>query len=324
MLVTGANGFLGSHVTQALRERGEDVRALVRRDAPFLGAMHVEQAIGDLDDDASLRRACRGARSLVHCAAVRGNGTKRVLEQRRVNVEGTARLYRAAHDHGLERIVHVSSMSTLGAEREPRTRSETDACNVRHLDLSYVETKLEAEERARSAAWAGMPVVIVNPAWLVGPRLDGCTGTVAREARARKRWVQSGGISMADVDDVSRGILAALDRGRAGERYLLGGHNLTWREVHERLARALAVEAPSITMPVWTSRMLESAARVARATRLTRTKWPPEDFRVHGWYLWADSSKAQSELGYAIRPLDEMIRRMLGLAVREAGPNRAA
>jgi dihydroflavonol-4-reductase len=245
---------------------------------------------------------------------VRGNGTRRVLEQRRINVEGTARLYRAAHDHGLERIVHVSSMSTLGAEREPRARDEQQACNVRHLDLSYVETKLESEERARSAAWAGMPVVIVNPAWLVGPRLDGRVGTIASGARAKKRFIQAGGISMADVDDVSRGILAALDRGRTGERYLLGGHNLTWLEVHALLARELELDEPTTVMPVWTSRMLEGAARIARLTHLTRTKWPPEEFRVHGWYLRADSSKAERELGYAIRPVDEMVRRMLGVA----------
>src|SRR6266850_5915460 len=120
VLVTGAAGFLGSHVVAVLRSNGDEVRALVRpgRPRPWIEALGAEIAEGDLLDEGSLRQACRGIDALVHCAAQRGNWSRRLREQRQTNVEGTARLYRAAHDHHLSRIVHVSTIATLGGDRE--------------------------------------------------------------------------------------------------------------------------------------------------------------------------------------------------------------
>jgi dihydroflavonol-4-reductase len=288
------------------------VRGLARpgRDASALAAAGAEVATGDLLDDASLRRATRGMEGLVHCAARRGNWSREVAEQRAVNVEGTARLYRAAHDHGLARIVHVSTVGTLGANRDGKLLDESCRCNIRHLDLPYVESKLEAEERALSAAWAGMPVVVVNPGHLAGPRLDGrASSAVAKLAAGRMRWVPSGGITVGDVEDVAQTTITALERGRVGERYVLGGHNLELVAFYAALARAMGVRPPRIVVPRIAARVLALGAGVVDAVGLSRPPWAPEVFRSWGWYLYADCGKAVRELDHRIRPLEEIARR---------------
>jgi dihydroflavonol-4-reductase len=311
VLVTGAGGFLGAHVVARLCMEGRPVRALVRpeRPRPFLEKMGAEVAVGDLGDEKSLRSACRGATAIVHCAGVRSTGARRATEQRLTNVEGTARLFRAAQDHGVERIVHVSTAAVLGADREGVPRDETSPCNLRALAIPYVESKLEAEERALSAAWGGMPVVVVNPAWLVGPRLDGRPPTIVVQVEAGLSWVAPGGISVADVEDATLGVVAALDRGRVGERYLLGGHNLPRREVYAAVARALGRPAKLRTIPAWWNAVMERATTLADVVRLARAPWTPDAFRTHGLWMYADSSKAARELGYRIRPFEETVER---------------
>ncbi len=315
VLVTGATGFLGSHVVAALRSGGHTVRALVRPGSArtWIEGAGTEIVQGDLLDEPSLRQACRDVEALVHCAALRGSSARRRREQRQTNVEGTARLYRAAHDHHLARIVHVSTLSTLGADRRGTPRDESGVCDLAALRISYVDTKFEGEERARAAAWAGMPVVIVNPGHLAGPRLDGRVPTpVARLARGRVRWVPAGGVSIADVEDVAQAIVAALQQGRVGERYALGGHNVEHLQFHAALAREMGVEPPSFAVPASVAWMLARGASVLDQLRLSRTRFAPEVFRAWGWYVYADSSKAQRELGYRIRPFEEIVKRTVG------------
>jgi dihydroflavonol-4-reductase len=313
ILVTGATGFLGSHVAAVLRARGLPVRALVRAGTPraFLEARGVEIAEGDLGDEKSLRQACRGVASLVHCAALRSHWSRRDHEQRHVNVEGTARLYRAAHDHALARIVHVSTIATLGATRDGGLLDESALCNTRHLHLSYVDTKVESEERAKAAAWGGMPVVIVNPSFLVGPRYDGRIPTaVARVQKGGVRWVMTGGVSVADVEDVALGVVAALEKGRAGERYVLAGHNIDWREFYTRLAREMGAAGSTRVIPPFAAALMAHVTGALDVVGLSRPPWTPEVFRAAGWFAFADSSKAKRELGYAIRPIEATLRRL--------------
>jgi len=317
VLVTGAAGFLGSHVVSTLRSRGEEVRALVRPGRPraWVEATGAEIVEGDLLDEKSLRQACRGVDAVVHCAALRGNRSRRRREQRQTNVEGTARLYRAAHDHHVSRIVHVSTIATLGADRVGVPRNEESAGNLVGIGLPYVDSKRESEERALSAAWAGMPVVILNPAHLAGPRLDGrVPSPVARLARRRMRFVPCGGVSVADVEDVARSTADALVRGRVGERYLLGGHNLEHKEFYAALARGMSLPPPVFRVPPFVARALALATGVLDLARLSRPPFSPEVFRAWGWYLYADSSKAERELGYQIRPLEEIVARTIGKA----------
>jgi dihydroflavonol-4-reductase len=312
VLVSGAGGFLGSHAVALLRAQGTPVRAMLRPGSkrPWLEQEGVELVEADLRDERSLRRACRGVRALLHCAAHRGLWSKFDREQRQVNVEGTAALLRAGHAHGLERIVHVSTTAAVGATRAPVVLDERASWNLYPLRIQYVSSKHEAEQRALSAAWAGMPVVVVNPGALLGPRLSGKPSSMlARIQSGALSWVPPGGTSVCDVEDVARGCIAALERGRAGERYILGGHNLSWEELYAGLARCLGVRPPARRVPRSALRPLALAASALDLARLARPPWTPEIFRTWGWYTFVDSSKAKQELGYAIRPLEELLSR---------------
>lgn len=314
VIVTGSTGFLGSHVVRALHAKGHDVRALVRAGRP---RQHIEGLAeiveGDVLDEASLRSACRGAAGLVHCAARTGYWSAQNELQRAINVEGTAKLLRAAHAAQVGRIVHVSSIATIGCTPidAPRELDETHTWNPRSLRIHYVTTKKESEERALAAAWAGMNVVVVNPCMLVGPRLDGKppSAIVMRLLRGQTRWIPPGGTSVADVQDVAEGCVLALERGTKGERYILGGHNVGWDELYGALATALGVEAPKKRLTLGTLRALEIATLALDVVHASRPPWTPELFRAMRWCAFVDSSKARRELGYATRPFPDVIAR---------------
>lgn len=314
VLVTGANGFLGSHVVGRLLARGHTVRAMVRDGRPraHLEAEGVEVVAADLLDESTLPRACRGAEGLVHCAARTGFWSRQNEVQRRTIVEGGSALYRAAHGAKLRRIVHVSSIAAVGATRAPLPLDEDAPWTGHLLRVHYVNCKREAEERVFSAAQRGMPIVVVNPTMLAGPRLDGRppSYTVRQIARGKTHWVPHGGTSLADVEDVAEGVALALERGRTCERYVLGGHDLTWRELYTGIARELGVRRTFRTVPAAAARALAGGAALLDLARLSRPPWTPELLRSWGWYAFARSDKAVRELGYRIRPLDDVLRRM--------------
>lgn len=314
VLVTGANGFLGAHVVARLLAHGHTVRAMVRegRARAHVEASGVELVAADLLDESSLRRACRGADGMVHCAARMGFWSRQNEVQRWTIVEGSSALYRAAHAAQMERMVHVSSIAAVGATRDPRPLDDDAPWTGRALRVHYVDCKREAEERVLSAARRGMPIAVVNPTMLAGPRLDGRPPSylVRRIALRRARWVPRGGTSVADVEDVAEGIVLALERARPGQRYVLGGHDLAWRELYDAVARELGAPQRFRTIPAGAARSLAVGAALLDVLRLSRPPWTPEILRSWGWYTFARSDKAVRELGYRIRPLDEVIRRM--------------
>ncbi len=315
ILVTGAGGFLGSHVARALIGRGHAVRALVRKGRPTaaIDGLGIEQVEGDLTDEPSLGRACRDVEGLIHCAARMGYWSGQNELQRAVNVEGTSALLRAAHRAKVGRIVHVSSIATVGFSRDGTALDETHVWTPRALKINYVTTKHESEERAFAAAWAGMDVVVVNPCMITGPRFDGRapSGLLVNTAQGRTRWMPPGGMSLADIADVAEGCVLAFERGTKGERYILGGHNVAWKALHEEVARIAGVAPPHRNVPVFAARTLELGARMLDVVHLSRPPWTPEIFRTWGLYGFVDSKKAREKLGYTFRPLDETIRRAI-------------
>jgi len=313
VLVTGATGFLGGHVADRLLARGHTVRALLRpgRAAESLVARGVETCVGDLSDERSLKAACRDVDGLVHCAERVGGGSRQEGEQHRINVEGSSALYRAARKVRTARIVHVSSAATVGCNKDGAVLDETTPWVGRDRPkLHYVTTKRESEERALAAASAGLPILAVNPAVTIGPGLDlgSAQGPVA-SALAGARRVPKGGGSVSDVADVTEGIVLALEQGRVGERYILGGHNLTWRELSEAARRQAGRAGRVREYPNALGRALASGMTVLDAARLARPSLAPERFRAWGWFTFVDSSKAQRELGYTVRPLAEILAR---------------
>ena len=320
VLVTGATGFLGQHVVAELLRRGETVRALVRPGRPgrgreWLAAQAVEQAEGDLLDAASLKRACSGAGALVHCAGHMGLWSRANAEQRAVNVEGTAALLRAATGAKLARIVHVSTVAAVALRRDRSVADEGAHWNGASSGIAYARSKKEGEDRAFAAARGKVPVVVVNPGMLLGPRLDGGPpgSLVRRIAAGRARWAPAGGVSVTDVEDVARAIVEALARGRTNERYLLAGHNLSLRELYAALATAAGQPPPRGEIPAALRHLLAPAAGALALVGLDRPQWAAERYRLWGIYGWFDSSRAERELGYRVRPLDEIVARAVAL-----------
>lgn len=316
VLVTGAGGFLGSHVARELLARGHTVRALVRPARPraALDGLAVEIAEGDLFDEHSLARAVYGVDGIVHCAARMGYWSRQNDLQRRTLIEGSSALWRAAARR-VPRIVHVSSIAAVGATREPRALDEHEPWSGALRDVAYVHGKRESEERALAASRGGVPITVVNPGAICGPRRDRPAepSRLARRIAAREvRWVPRGGVSLVDVEDCAFGVAQALERGAIGERYLLGGHNLTWREHYAALARLLGVPPPRLDVPPLAARALAAGAGALDLLRLSRPPWTREVFSSWGWYAFANSEKARQQLGHRVRSLEETLARSAG------------
>ncbi len=313
VLVTGATGFLGAHIVHALLGEGHSVRALVHSERPVahLKLEGVELVQGDLHDDRSLKNACRAMDAVIHAAARLGFWSRQDAEQRRTNVEGTSALLRAAAKQGLSRIVHISSVAAVGASLSGEILDESAPWQKHYGDVHYALSKRQAEERALVAAGHGAPIIVVNPSALFGPRLDrpGPTGMAAAQLAGRTGRVPPGGVSVADVEDVARAIVAALDQGRTGERYILAGHNLSFESLQRELHELLGGPPPRRVTSRSTLRVLHLGASLLDNLRLSRPRWAPELFLAGAFDAWYSSAKAQSELGYNIRPLRDILLR---------------
>lgn len=313
-LLTGATGYLGGHVLHALQDRGHDVRALVRgeRHRSWLEERSVDVVEGDLRDYATLRRACHGAEGIVHCAAMVAYWSRVNAEQRQINVEGTSNLLRAAGRAGARRIVHVSSIAAVGCTRDGRAVDEDEPWDLAvQPRVHYLWTKRESEERAFAAARGGLPITIVNPTTMIGPRAQdgrptGHLGAVLAGDRSRPL---PGGSSVAYVADTARSIVAALEDGPVNERTILGGANATWRELRASLARALDRPPPAAPRPAALGGALAHAASALELLHLGRPRHAADLYRSWGWYSCATSDKAARLLGHPTGSLDEVVAR---------------
>jgi dihydroflavonol-4-reductase len=319
VLVTGAGGYLGGHVVRALTEAGHEPRALVRREdqVSALEAMGARVFMGGLFDEQSLHRAARGADGLIHCAARMGYWSKQDAEQRRVNVDGTAAVLRVAHRRAVARVVHVSSIVAVGMRRDRTPMTEDEPwVGLARPKAMYVSSKREGEERALAAARSGLPLTVVNPGALFGPRADGRTrgGLVAGILRGDRGRVQPGGSTVADVRDVAVGCVLALEKGAVGRRYLLGDTNVSWCEFATAIASRAGLPFPKGEYPPALGAVLARGAGVLDALGLSRPPWAPERYRFWGWTTYADNSRAREELGYAPGGLEALVERVAARA----------
>lgn len=254
-LVTGATGFVGSAVARAALARGHRVRVLARpgSDRGNLAGLDVEIAEGDLGDPASLARAATGCRFVLHVAADYRIWVPDPAAMLRANVDGTVALLRAAHAAGAERIVHCSSVAALGLTQDGTPADETTPVSEDTVIGIYKKSKYRAEQAVLALVRdEAMPVVIVNPAAPVGPRdiKPTPTGRMIADAAARRipAYIDTG-MCVVHVDDVAEGHLLALERGRIGERYILGAENLSLRDLLALVAHAVGHPPPSIRLP---------------------------------------------------------------------------
>jgi dihydroflavonol-4-reductase len=308
-LVTGANGFVGANVVRALLAHGEEVRAFVRpgSDRRSLADLPVELAEGDLRDADSVRRAVAGCARVFHVGADYRLWARDPQELYDSNVKGTVHVLDACRALGVERVVHTSTVGTIGLSASPAPCDEATPLAPGQVSGHYKRSKLDAERAALSYAEGGLPVVVVNPAAPIGPwdAKPTPTGKVVVDfARGRMPAFVDTGLNVVHVRDVAEGHWLAAERGRPGERYVLGHRNLTLREILEALAELLGRPAPRIRLPyaaAWVAGALDTAA----ANLVTHR--PPaialEAVRMSRRRMFFDSSKAVRELGLPQTPV---------------------
>jgi dihydroflavonol-4-reductase len=311
VLVTGASGFVGSAVARALIGRGFVVRALVRANSPRanLEGLPLELAEGDLDDAASLARAMQGVRFLFHVAADYRLWAPRPEEIVRNNLQGTRNIMEAALKAEVERVVYTSSVATL---RPEQPGDETGPLSEAEAIGAYKRSKVVAERLVESmVAGQGLKAVIVNPSTPIGPRdiKPTPTGRIIVEAATGKipAFVDTG-LNLVHVDDVAEGHLLALERGRVGERYVLGGQDVTLRQMLADIAGLCGRKPPTVNLP---RGPLYPLAYVSEAIGRMTGKEPMltvDALKMAGHHMYFRSGKAERDLGYTARPYLEGLR----------------
>jgi dihydroflavonol-4-reductase len=311
-LVTGGNGFVGCHVVRALLARGDRVRVLARENADLsaLAGLPVEIVRGDLRYFDSIERAVDGCNEVYHVGADYRLWLTDPAPMYATNVEGTAHVIRAATAAGVSRIVYTSTVGALGIPHGGVGREDTPS-SLATMPGHYKRSKFMAEQAALEAARAGAPVVIVNPSTPIGA-LDfkpTPTGRIIVDFLNRRMpaYVETG-LNIVDVEDVARGHLLAAERGRIGEKYILGGENLTLKEFLGRLAAISGMPAPKMRIPY---AVAFGYALGAEAFARTVTRRAPRasltEVRMARKRMFFDSSKARAELRYSPGPIDVAI-----------------
>ena len=309
-LVTGSTGFIGAAVARCLLERSVDVRVLVRRDSDLgnLQGLNVEQAYGDLRDAASLRQALAGCRQLYHVAAHYALWAPDPQIFYDINVTGTRNLMEAARDVGVERIVYTSTIGAIGLPPGGGLGTEETPVSLEQMSGHYKRSKYLAEQEVRKMANVGLPVVIVNPSAPVGARDIKPTPTgqvIVDFMKGRMPAYIETGMNLIDVDDVAVGHLHAMEKGRIGERYILGNRNLMLREVFALLSQLTDVPAPTIKLPRLAILPLAYANQwLSDYVTHRPPRIPLEGVKMAKYVMHYDCSKAIRELALPQMPVE--------------------
>lgn len=320
VFVTGAAGFIGSHVVKRLAEEGCEVVALVLPNDPgrsLLGwpdelSRRVTRVEGDLSDTARLAHLMQGASLVIHLAAIYAIWLPRPALMWEVNVEGTRHVMRAAKVAKVRRVVHTSSIAAIGSRPGMELADEEVGFNDWDIADDYVLSKYVSELEALAFDGQDLEVVSVNPAFPFGPNDTGPTPTgkmVADTLAGRMPFLVEGGFNAVDVRDVAEGHLLGAMFGQPRRRYILGGHNVEYREFSARVAAIAGKKAPRLVVPTSLIRTAGKAMGFI-ADHLTRKKPMMTDRSVaylSGRWLWFSIERARDELGYSPRPLDEAI-----------------
>src|SRR5229473_4516407 len=315
-LVTGATGFLGSHVARVLAEQGAQLRLLVRpaSDLRNLDGLNADRVVGDLRDAASIEKALSGCDVAFHVAADYRLWVRDPGEMYRSNVEGTRSLLEAARNQGVRRVVYTSSVATMGFTSERTSvADEQSPVGIDDMIGHYKRSKFMAEQVAVEAARSGVAVVIVNPTTPIGERdiKPTPTGRIVLDFLKRKfpAYVETG-LNLVDATECARGHVQALEKGRSGERYILGGENLTLKQILDRLAAITGLKSPTVKLPYVFALATGVVDEMVTGRLLGREPRATIDaVRMGRKMMFVSSAKAERELGWRTVPVDGALRR---------------
>jgi dihydroflavonol-4-reductase len=313
--VTGATGFVGSHVARVLAQQGAELRLLVRTNSKKenIEDLDAELITGDLREPKSLDKAIAGCEAVFHVAADYRLWVRDPDEMYRANIEGTRAILHAARKNNVRRVVYTSSVATMGFTSNGQPADENSPVSLANMIGPYKRSKFMAEQVAFEAAGSGQDIVIVNPTTPVGERdiKPTPTGRIVIDFLKRKfpAYVDTG-LNLVDVKQCALGHIAALEQGRSGERYILGGENLTLKEILDKLAAITGLPSPKVKVPyvlalatgvvdeIFTGRIRGREPRATvDAVRMGRKK------------MFASSAKAERELGWKLVPIQDALRR---------------
>ena len=313
--VTGATGFVGSHVARFLAGQGAELRLLVRPSSitANLEGVAGERVTGDLREPESLRKAMAGCEAVFHVAADYRLWAPEPYEMYRSNVEGTRNIIHLAQQTGVRRVVYTSSVATMGFTSNGRLADESSPVGLGEMIGHYKRSKFQAEQLALEAGRSGADVVVVNPTTPVGEQdiKPTPTGRIIVDFLKRKfpAYVDTG-LNLVDVAEVARGQVAALEKGRRGERYILGGENLTLKQILDKLAAITGLPSPRVKLPyavAMATGILDTAVTGLLLRREPRVT--VDAVRMGRKKMFVSSAKAESELGWKIVPVDDALRR---------------
>jgi len=321
--VTGATGFLGSHVAHALAEQGAQLRLLVRPTSDLRNLddlKNTDRVVGDLRDPASISKALSGCDVVFHVAADYRLWVRDPGEMYRSNVEGTRSLLEAARKQGVRRVVYTSSVATMGftasnlaSSNNGNVADEQSPVGIADMIGHYKRSKFMAEQVAVEAARSGVDVVIVNPTTPVGERdiKPTPTGRIVLDFLKRKfpAYVETG-LNLVDATECARGHIQALEKGRSGERYILGGENLTLKQILDRLAVITGLKSPTLKLPYVFAFAAGVVDEMVTGRLLGREPRATIDaVRMGRKMMFVSSAKAERELGWRTVPVEGALRR---------------
>ena len=313
--VTGATGFLGAHVARVLAEQGADLRLLVRQTSNLrnIDGLNADRVTGDLRSAPSLEKAVSGCDVVFHVAADYRLWVKDPEQMYRSNVEGTRALLEAARKNAVRRVVYTSSVATIGFTANGHVADEGSPVGLADMIGHYKRSKFMAEQVAIEASRGGQEVVIVNPSTPIG-EMDikpTPTGRIVVDFLKKKfpAYVDTG-LNLVDATECARGHILALEKGRRGERYILGGENLTLKEILDKLAAITGLPSPRVKVPYFMA--LATGVVDEMVTGRLRGKEPRatiDAVRMGRKKMFVSSAKAERELGWTIVPVDGALRR---------------
>jgi dihydroflavonol-4-reductase len=313
VLITGGTGFVGSNLAAALVARGCCVRVLRRPDSNLraLGDIPVEHSLGDIRDKQSVLSAIKGCDTVFHAAAIVSYWKKERSLMYDINIGGTRNIVDACLQLGVSRLVHTSSIAAIGFPEDGSTADETNVFNWERFDVGYRIAKFEAEKEIHRGVTQGLNAVVVNPSVIIGERdIHFHGGQLIRDVYRKKIFYYvAGGMNIVYVGDVVRGHIAAAERGRSGERYILSGENRTHKEILSTIAEVVGGIKPLFRIPRPSVRMIAGVAEGVAAV-FGRRPWITREL-LAGSHLQYHFSckKAETELGYTHTPFRSAVEK---------------